>query len=454
MLRETGALILLFGFACIPTFGREVALCILIVMVFGRPMTTFKSLVAGTTVTLIAITFTRGSGAASFLLLVLKWLLLFAACARSLVAQGVPTKTYGRLIYYWGLISGVLVINALFVSAFPAISGFKAVSFSLGLLCIIRLAMLTADRNNEMLLFVSEMGTAVVILCIPVLPLDVGWAQLNGYYFNGIFYHPQGLGVFLVITGAASFMAAYKMPNLRRILIVCGLAQWSMIYFTKCRTALVAIVLGGIIYFIENLVRGGKSSRIRLVSVSATAFIVTGLLLATIAFPGIREAFTEYLRKGDVQHYYIPEDRSDVLRSLPRGKQIIDDLDLMEEHPLLGFGFGVDKSSEQYVEANEDKLGGIPLSAPVEQGFLPLATIAQIGIVGSFFMLLLLLSMYRFARQDSAEDAALFVTVLGVNFGEMIIYSLGSPGLIVWVALMLFTFSGTASRQYSGVLSR
>jgi hypothetical protein len=91
-----------------------------------------------------------------------------------------------------------LVINSLFVSAFPPISLFKTISFSLGLLCVIRLSMLTSDRNTEMLLFVSEMGTAVVILSIPLLPLDIGWAQHGGAAFNGIFFIPRDWVSFLL----------------------------------------------------------------------------------------------------------------------------------------------------------------------------------------------------------------------------------------------------------------
>jgi len=191
MARETGALVLLFGIACIPAIGQAIALSILIVMLFGRPDRTFKSLVAGTTVTLITVTSARIFIGGGLLLVAPKWILLFAACARSLVADGKPTKIYGRLIKYWGLLAGVLVINALFVSAVPSISGFKAISFSLGLLCVIRLAMLTADRNAEMLLFMSEMGTAVVILSTPLLPLEVGYAALGAAILTESFTIPR-----------------------------------------------------------------------------------------------------------------------------------------------------------------------------------------------------------------------------------------------------------------------
>jgi hypothetical protein len=368
-----------------------------------------------------------------------------------MVAHGEPTKIYGRLIKYWGLLTGLLVINSLFVSALPMISSFKTISFSLGLLCVIRLAMLTTNRNGEMLLFISEMGTAVVILSVPLLPLEVGWARTNGAYFNGIFLHPQALGIFFVMTGAASFVAAFKIPRLRGALIVCGLAQWSMIYFTRCRTALIAMVFGGVVYLIELLVRGGKGSRIRFVSAPAITLTVLGLILATMVVPSIREGVASFVRKGDEQSLSTVQDRAEALRTGSRGKQIFDDLDLMEEHPLFGYGFGVDRDSERTLDPNGGQLWGIPLSAPVEQGFLPLATVAQIGIVGSLFVLPFLFSIYRSARRGSAEEAALFAAVLGVNFGEMIFYSLGSMGLLLWVVLVFFSVSGTVPRQYSGV---
>jgi len=454
MVRETGTLIVLFGIACIPLIGQVIALSILIVMAFGRPATTLKSLVAGTTVSLVTLMPVMRDVGANPLPVVLKWLLLFAACARSLVIDGEPTKIYGSLMKYWGLITGVLILNAIFVSAVPSISGFKAISFSLGLLCVIRLAMLTTNENSEMLLYISEMGSAVFILSVPLLPFEIGWARMNGAYFNGILLHSQTLGIYLVITGAASFVAAFRLPRLQRVLIVSGLAQWSLIYFTKCRTALLAILFCGTVYIIEIFVRGGKKSRIRFVTAPVITLTVLGLILLAMISADVRGGIASFAQKGDQESLLSTSDRSGVLQSGSRGWQIFDDVDLIEGHPLFGYGFGVNRDSEQFTNANENHFEGIPLSAPVEQGFLPLATLAQIGIVGSLIIVPFLFSIYRSARQGSAEDAALFVAVLGVNFGEMIFYSFGSDGLIMWVVLVLIAVSGTIPRRYSRVLVR
>jgi hypothetical protein len=444
-------LILLFGFACLPVVGQAAALTLLIVLEFGRPILTFKCLATGATVGLITLSHEQISSGGSVLINALKWILLFAACARCLVAEGKPTRSYGRLFNYWALLTGILIINSLFVSAFRGISAFKTISFSLGLLCVLRLAMLTTGKIGEMLLFISEIGTAVVILSVPLLPLEVGWAQTQGLSFNGILIHPQTFGIFLVMTGAASFAAAFRFPGLRGFLMLCGSAQFSMIFFTRARTALVALLLGGLVYVVEFLFRGEKSTRIRFVSPAVIILVVLGITIATISVPTIREGFAAFVRKGDTQSLSTAEDRAEALRTGSRGRQILDVLDLIEQHPIFGFGFGVDPNSEKNMGANGAQLFGVPLSAPVEQGFLPIATLAQIGIVGSLFVLPLVFSMYGYARRGSAEEAALFIAVLGVNFGEMIFYSLGGVGLVMWIVLVLMAVNGAAAREYPGV---
>jgi hypothetical protein len=314
--------------------------------------------------------------------------------------------------------------------------------------------MLTLKQNDEMLLFVAELGAAVLILSALVLPLNAGWAITNGASFNGIFLHPQALGIFLAMMGAVSFFVALKAPSLQRVLIVCGLAEWSMIYLTRARTGAIAIVLGGIVYVVEVLARGGKGGRIRFVSIPVITLTATGLLLATLLFPGIRNGLESFVQKGDQQLSSTAKDRAEALRTGSRGRQIFDVLEVIKEHPLFGYGFGVDPGSDIGMYYNGAQLWGIPLSAPIEQGFLPIATLAQIGIVGSLFVLSFLISIYGFTRLGSAEQAGLFATVIGVNLGEMIFYSFGGLGLIMWMVLVFFAVSGAAPRQYFGVLIR
>jgi hypothetical protein len=440
MVKQTGALILLAGIASIPRVGQEIALCILVVTACGNPAWTLRSLAAGTMVAFIRSPLASPGEDVSVLVGVLKWLLLFVACGRSLLSRIEPTNSYKRLVTYWVLVTAVLLTNSFLVSGFPGISVFKTISFSLGLLCVIRLAVLTSRRNEEMLLFVSELGGAVFFASLPLLVSEAGYSR-NGRGFNGVLNHPQSLGVFLVMTGAAAFATAFKAPRLTRTLIVLGMAQWSMIFLTGARTALVAIALGGIVYLCETAV-GGEKNRLKHLPIPVIAMAICGVVLVAMVFPGLREGFAGFMQKGD-RHSPISVDNPEVsLDESSRGAQIFGALELAEEHPLFGFGFGVDPDSESSMDANGSELGGIPLSAPVEQGFLPLATVAQIGLVGAPFISLFLLFIYRLARADSGETSALFAAVLGVNFGEMIFYSVGGLGILMWTLLVLFAVSG------------
>jgi hypothetical protein len=453
MARQIGALILLIGIACIPGYGQGIALGILIVMACSSPAMALQSLAAGTMVICINSSLVGGGGDASVLAVGLKWVLLFVACGRSLLAHVEPTTAHKSLMIYWGVITAILLGNSVFISALPAISVFKTISFALGLLCAIRLALLTSDQGEQMLLFFSEIGIAVFVVSLPMIELGVGHSR-NGVGLNGIFSQPQALGIFLVMTGAATFATAFKTPHLERVLIVLGLAQWSMIFLTGARTAFVAIAAGGIVYVIEIVVGGEKESKVKSLSPASVIIAITGVLLVTTAFPGIRDGFTSFFQKGDQQSPISMDNPELALGESSRGGQIFSALEVAEEHPLFGYGFGVDPGSLSNMDANGAQLGGIPLSAPVEQGFLPLATIAQIGILGSLFVLAFLFAIYRLARMHSKETSALFAAVLGVNLGEMIFYSVGGLGMVMWLLLWLFAVSGTIPHRPYAVAAK
>jgi hypothetical protein len=340
----------------------------------------------------------------------------------------------------WALMTAVLLSNSYLVSLFPSISVFKAVAFSLGILCIIRLTALTAHRNKEMVLFIGELGVTVFIASLPLLAIPgIGYFR-NGTGFQGVLSQPQGLGIFLVITGASTFAAASSTPRLSRVLFVMGLAQWSMIGFTKCRTALVAIALCAIVYLIESFMRKDNTVGSRYIFSPAVVLAIIGLIIAVTISTGMRDGFNSYLRKGQSQSFD-PDNPEISLRESSRGGQVFDTLGLAEKHPVFGAGFGVDEDSGLRSEDSGSKLYGIPLTAPSEQGFLPIASVAQLGIVGSLFVLAFLLTSFGLARQTSGEISALFVAALGINIGEMVFYSIGGLGCLMWILLILFSFS-------------
>lgn len=102
------------------------------------------------------------------------------------------------------------------------------------------------------------------------------------------------------------------------------------------------------------------------------------------------------------------------------------------EHPLTGTGFGVNPAGD-FVEAPVTFLG-IPISAPVEKGFLPTAVLEEVGIPGALAFLALLGALVRQAyRAGDSVWLAVLLTCLFVNLGEAVFFSMGGLGLLFWI---------------------
>jgi hypothetical protein len=444
---KTGLLLAaLMAIAIVPHVGLEIAFGLLIAASLRSPAWALKSLIAGTLVIFLNPAFVGATyqNSQTGLATALKWVLLFAALARGLLSPVAPTRAASHLHKYLALIAGFLVLNGLLVSAWPVISLFKTLSFTVGLLGITRLVLQNSSRNAEMLLFASTAGTTVMLTSLPLLGIGLGHS-INATGFNGMLNHPQALGIFLAMTGAASFAAGSRIPRLGRGLALLGACQWLMIYFTASRTAMIAAVAGMVCFLLESAGEKTCSPRLKLVLIVSLMLAIPGFLLMVQMVPAVTRGFSAFLVKGHDEAAADLDDPYALLAHSSRAAQIADALETARTHPLFGLGFGIDEGLAARMDDPQFSRWMIPLTAPVEQGFLPIATVAQLGFAGLALIVPFVLGLYGQARQASALTAALFATAIGVNFGEMIFYSVGGMGMFLWILLMLAAAGGPAS---------
>ena len=106
------------------------------------------------------------------------------------------------------------------------------------------------------------------------------------------------------------------------------------------------------------------------------------------------------------------------------------------ERPLTGHGFGVYAASTAPMYVVE--FYGIPISAPVEKGFLPTAVLEETGLVGGLMFLLVLAQLARLAwRSRDARWFGLFAACVATNVGEASMLAPGGPGLLLWCFIAL-----------------
>lgn len=79
---------------------------------------------------------------------------------------------------------------------------------------------------------------------------------------------------------------------------------------------------------------------------------------------------------------------------------------------------------------------GIPISAPVEKGFIPTSILEETGIFGAlaFYAFIISLAAEAMRRKDPGW-AGLFFGCLYINVGEAVIFSVGGIGLFYWLLI-------------------
>jgi hypothetical protein len=98
-----------------------------------------------------------------------------------------------------------------------------------------------------------------------------------------------------------------------------------------------------------------------------------------------------------------------------------------------------------FAEANTKvvKFYGIPISAPVEKGFLPTAILEEVGLIGAALFLWWLAAATRLvAKGQTGIFEALFAAALFVNAGEYIFFAMNSLGLLNLLLISLAIADG------------
>lgn len=370
---------------------------------------------------------------------VAKWTLLLIVFITTLVRFNVDTRGIRDVLIWLALLLGAAAGISAAVSADVLVSFLKLGVFAICVVACVLLYRICRHRSGYYVLLNYCAGSLVALLSLPILALPAGRA-INGTAFQGILNESQALGIYLVpivCMGVAAL--AFKIVNGRLALAafcMTGLTGWLM-FETRARTAMLATVLTLVAIFLEAAV-GANRKRWRLNSLRVSALLVlafAGVLYGVFYedLPGQLQAFVE---KGSNAGSYLSVDVLSSGDLVISRKNIVNHLEtLIADHVWTGVGFGMDEE-EEFTKPDSDTLMNLPLSAPVEQSFLPLAVWAQIGLIGSVFVYGLILSLYRKVRRSADPvRAALFLGCLLVNLGEMIFFSPGGLGLGMWAAL-------------------
>ena len=78
---------------------------------------------------------------------------------------------------------------------------------------------------------------------------------------------------------------------------------------------------------------------------------------------------------------------------------------------------------------------GIPVSAPIEKGILPLAILEEVGVFGFIFFMIWILILIRLAINNSFRTLIVLLTILLFNLGEAGLFSANGYGMLYLIVI-------------------
>lgn len=380
---------------------------------------------------------------------VLLWLVILVAAAR-VAAQAAP--------YHWRRTVPVLIyattaaLLSLIASAAVEISVMKIITFTL-IVCTIILGMhgLAPPERSKMQSWLLTVGIVVVALSALTMIQPAVAFFLNGSGLQGIFNHPQSLGSFTAPL-AALLMArlVLQRKSIGPLSVALVAMIWTVMFMTEARTAAFAATLGVMAALGSRMWWGRKrrndASTGRVVAIIGSA--VLALLAATVLTDRVGSAVTGFLLKRS------GESQVGAALHTSRGTGIESQWRNFLAAPVTGHGFGVYPDGR--FPAGVTRVFGIPISAPVEKGFVPSAVLEESGVLGGIAFALMVGSLAAAVwRSQDPLRVAMLASALGVNAGEAVLLAPAGIGMHIWIVIALAcTFDGVTMRRAEAAVVR
>jgi hypothetical protein len=339
-----------------------------------------------------------------------------------------------KLVWPVWLLGLLSALTSMQTSPALAISIMKVITFTLAAtVVLVAFGRLHGERLVRLQSWFLTVGFSVIVLSgLTLLKPGLGIGGDGG--LQGLLDQPQALGIFIAPFAAWSVAGVLLMRrSVSRLEVWLALGTLVLVALTKARTGAFALAFAvGVVMLSRFLARrrAEQASLGRPMLIVAVATVV--LASAALATGAVSKFATQFAYKGTEKEQH----------SLggafheSRGAGIVTEWNNFLHSPLLGNGFGVYPDGK--FPAGVVEFMGIPISAPIEKGFLPTAILEEGGLIGAASLTLVIAWLWRSAwRATDLRWRALFVACVAVNVGECVFLSPGGIGLMNWLLIGL-----------------
>lgn len=366
------------------------------------------------------------------------------------ISAGVSTITYHR--YHSGgdgirlptlatLCFGfIIVIHSMIFSPFVAVSLLKAISWLIVMSTAVSAwGALGVDQCSALSEWVYK--SLIIVLCVslPLIFIPLGYLR-NGNGFQGVFNQPQAFGQTMSVLSVwtTSRILMNRKPTWRQLVLLC--TSMTVLLLSESRGAVVSFILSSTLSIIalsgfyglpiKQLLPGLRSVRLFMTIV----ILVLLSLLLIISFPEkISSAYLYFISKGNRELAVGADSLANAYAS-SRGGLIETMWTNIQRDPWLGIGFGI-ASDPFKMDIVRDSFLGLPISAAVEKGVLPVAIWEELGLMGLFLFFAWYFMIIHRGAHGGLAPLGICITALLLNMGESTLFSPSGLGLLFLILL-------------------
>lgn len=339
------------------------------------------------------------------------------------------------------LLGLLLAAHSLLFSAMPGVSLLKAVVWTVTSATLLAAWAGLSDEARDRLTYHLFGGLILLVLVsLPLLVMPLGYLR-NATGFQGVLNQPQSFGSTVALLAAWSFGQLLDRAQPRWLQLLLVVLCLVLVVLSEARTAGLALVVAVIIAVFTATALSGQSLRRVLPGllsrrVHLMLFLVAAVLL--LAAPLLSVRVGQYIvKRGEVQSVVGAYQES-------RGYLMDGMWENIQRRPLQGIGFGIASLPEE-MDVNRDPVLGLPVSAAIEKGVLPMMVVEEVGAFGALaVMLWIWMILRRSARGGGVAALAVVWTVFMLNLGEATLFSPGGMGLL---PLVLIALAATGGRR-------
>lgn len=344
--------------------------------------------------------------------------------------QAKEDNSASRLVLDTLALGSFVIIHSMLFSPIPDVSILKAILWT-----VVMMTLLSAWAGmgyQARARLERQLFGGMVLLALISLPLiftGIGYMR-NESGFQSVFSQPQAFGPTMALLGAWVTTRLLAEPRPRwRYIALAGLCL-AMVVLSETRTAGLSLVLGVLIAAIVTLLKSGLSVSKGMPGLRSGRLQILVVVGVVLSGPMLSNILDNYLSKsGRSEATGIVE-----VYDISRGNLINMMLDNIKSDPWVGVGFGI-ASLPQEMFVERDPVLGLPISATIEKGVLPVAVLEELGVVGFILFAAWLWELLKRAGRGGVVPLAVLITILLFNLGESTLFSSSGFGLLPLILL-------------------